>query len=355
MRNHFFVYKLLETITTYKSVWYTSSRVALNVAIMTLLLLISKETLMRKITFLLLLIIISVGYSLPISAQVDACSRTERTAWDGQSRFNILVMGMDRRPGARDNLNARTDAIMLVSFDPQSNQLGVLDIPRDMHFAVLNMREDLLRVNTLMVEGETLQEGCGPYFAMETFQLNLGIYIDAYIAFDFEAFIDFIDAIGGVPVNVRGVINDPTYPDMNYGVDPLLISPGLQQFDGDTALAYARTRHGDNDYLRGERQLDVVLGIREQFGRRGVIQDFVEDLPDFIDDIDGHFYSNLSVEQLSALGLSMMTLDSSRITTASLNQDYSFDYIYSGLRVRVPDREFIAELMVDTFGEDYWR
>ena len=51
----------------------------------------------------------------------------------------------------------------------------------------------------------------------------------------------------------------------------------------------------------------------------------------------------------------MVTLDSSRITTASLNQDYSFDYIYSGLRVRVPDREFIAELMVDTFGEDYWR
>lgn len=310
---------------------------------------------MRKGFIFLLLVVLGVIYSVPASAQSDVCSRTDRAGWDGQSRFNILVMGMDRRPGARDNLNARTDAIMVVSFDPQTRHLGILDIPRDMHFAVLNMREDLLRVNTLMVEGESLQEGCGPYFTMETFQLNLGIYIDAYIAFDFVAFTDFVDFIGGVPVDVPARIDDPTYPDMNYGVRPLLIGSGEQYFDGDTALAYARTRHGDNDYLRGERQLAIVLGIRDQLSRRGAVQDLVEGLPQFVEDIDRHFYSNLSVEQLSFLGLSMMNLDRDDITTASLNQDYSFDYFYSGLRVRVPDREFIAELMVNTFGEDYWR
>ena len=62
---------------------------------------------MRKLLLLLILLITII----PTSAQSDACSRMARSSWDGQSRYNILVLGMDRRPGARDNLNARTDAI----------------------------------------------------------------------------------------------------------------------------------------------------------------------------------------------------------------------------------------------------
>lgn len=310
---------------------------------------------MRKAILLFFIFSALIIQITPVSAQADACDRTERASWDGESRFNILVMGMDRRPGARDNLNARTDAMMLVSYDPQNNHLGILDIPRDMHFAVLNMRDDLIRVNTLMVEGESLEEGCGPFFAMETFQLNLGMYVDAYIAFDFVAFIDFVDSIGGVTVNVPSRISDPNFPDMNYGVDALYLSAGRQEMNGSTALAYARTRHGDNDYLRGERQLDVVLGIREQLGDARVIQELVANLPNLVNSLDGHFYSNLPPEQLSFLGLSMMTLDFEDISTASLNLDYSFDYVYAGNRIRVPDREFIVELLVETFGEDYWR
>jgi len=303
-----------------------------------------------------MLLLILMSQIMPVSAQSEVCQRdNERAAWDGQSRFNILVLGMDRRPGARDNLNARTDAIMLVSFDPASGQLGILDIPRDMHFAVLNMNDELLRVNTLLVEGETLAEGCGPFFAMETLQLNLGMYIDAYIAFDFVAFIDFVDAIGGVTIDVPAPINDPTYPDMNYGTRPLFIPAGEQEMDGATALAYARTRHSDNDYERGERQLEVILSIRQQLGQRGVVQDFVEALPALLNAVDGHFYSNLTPEQLSYLGLSMMNLDLENITTASLDLDYSFDYVAGGERVRVPDRELIVELLIATFGEDYWR
>lgn len=310
---------------------------------------------MRKISILIIFCLLAIVQLVPVSAQSNACDRSERATWDGQSRFNMLVLGMDRRPGARDNLNVRTDAIMLVSFDPQTNHLGILDIPRDMHFAVLNMQDDLLRVNTLMVEGETLQEGCGPFFAMETFQLNLGLYIDAYIAFDFVAFIEFVDAIGGVTVDVPARISDPTYPDMNYGTRSLFIPAGLQEMDGDTALAYARTRHGDNDYERGERQLQVALAVRDRLTDTETVQELVSNLPDLVASLDGHFYSNLAPEQLSFLGLAMIDLDVEDISTASLNLDYSFDYVYAGNRVRVPDREYIAELLTTTFGEDYWR
>jgi LCP family protein required for cell wall assembly len=307
---------------------------------------------MRKLFFLSLLVLLLIA---PVAAQADACTNMERPQWSGQSRFNILVMGMDRRPGARDNLNARTDVMMLVSFDPEHERIGILSIPRDMHFAVMGMQEDLLRVNTLMVEGELLQEGCGPFFAMEAFQLNLGMYIDAYLAFDFEAFISFIDSIGGITVDVPASINDPTFPDMNYGIRHLIIHSGLQEMDGRAALDYARTRHGDNDYLRGQRQLLIIEGVRNRLGESGVVQDLVENLPDLLLTMDGHFYSNLAPEQLSYLGLQMMALDAEKITTGALNEEYSLSYYYEGERVRIPDREMLVTLLTEVFGEEYWR
>jgi LCP family protein required for cell wall assembly len=307
---------------------------------------------MRKILLISFLILLFIS---PAAAQSDACSRMERPAWNGQSRFNILIMGMDRRPGARDNLNARTDVMMLSSFDPQNERIGILSVPRDMHFAVMGMSEELMRVNTLMVEGETLQEGCGPYFAMETFQLNLGMYIDAYLAFDFEAFIAFIDAIGGITIDVPAAIDDPNFPDMNYGTRHLIIHAGVQHMDGRTALDYSRTRHGDNDYLRGQRQLLVLEAVRTRLGEAGVVQDFVENLPDLLTELDGHFYSNLPVEQLSYLGLQMLVLDSENITTGALNEEYSYNYYYNGERVRVPDRDLLVPLLTEVFGDEYWR
>jgi polyisoprenyl-teichoic acid--peptidoglycan teichoic acid transferase len=307
---------------------------------------------MRKLLFLTLLTLLLIS---PVAAQADACTRMERPAWNGQSRFNILIMGMDRRPGARDNLNTRTDVMMLVSYDPANRQIGILSIPRDMHFAVMGMDEDLMRVNTLMVEGEILQEGCGPFFAMETFQLNFGMYIDAYLAFDFEAFIAFVDAIGGITVDVPAAINDPEFPDMNYGTRHLIIHAGEQHMDGRTALDYSRTRHGDNDYLRGQRQLLVIEGVRNRLGETGVVQEFVENLPVLLSELDGHFYSNLPVEQLSYLGLQMVVLDSENIITGALNEEYSYNYYYNGERVRVPDRELLATLLTEVFGDEYWR
>lgn len=293
--------------------------------------------------------------SLPLRAQDDFCQARDAVAWNGLSRYNILVLGMDSRPDAESPFIARPDAIMLVSFDPQSRRLGILDIPRDLFFAVQGLEQEIVRVNTLIVKGEQIQADCGFPLMMSTLEFNLGLSVDAVVAFDFMAFIQFVDAIGGVTMDVPVAINDPQYPDMTYGVSPLVIPSGEQTMNGETALAYARTRHGDDDYARGERQLAVILAIREQLGRAGAVQDLLDILPDLIADLDGHIYSNLTAEQLAFLGLSMMTLDRERITTGSINKDYTYSYAYAGERVRVPDREILVDLLTATFGDDYWR
>ena len=309
---------------------------------------------MRKIIIILMLLIVCVSI-LPATAQQNIVVPTESVHWDGASRFNILVLGMDRRPGARDNLNARTDAIIIASYDPVTDTIGLLNIPRDIHVAILDVNEEMVRINTLLVRGESRAEGYGPYYAMETLQLNFGMYIDAYIAFDFVAFIEFIDAIGGITVDVPATINDPTFPDMNYGYDPLYIPRGINHFDGREALAYARTRHNDNDYLRGQRQLQVVTAVRDRLSEASVLADLVANAPDLWETLSENFYKNIAYEDIVRLGLALVELDSEDITTGSLNEQYSFVYNYRGERVRVPDRELLPQLLVDTFGEEYWR
>jgi LCP family protein required for cell wall assembly len=305
---------------------------------------------MRTLISAFILILVTTISILPASAQRD----TEYYRWDGQSRINLLVMGMDRRPGARDNLNARTDAIMLVSYDPRTQQIGILDIPRDMHFAVLNQSEPLLRVNTLLVEGEAQAEGYGPYFAMETFQLNFGMYIHGYIIFDFEAFIDFIDLIGGVTVDVPYNISDAEYPSMNYGFDPFYLNAGIQTLDGTTALKYARTRHGDNDYYRGERQLQIVEGVQQRLQDPSVMLQLVQNFPTLYQTFQGHVYTNIAPEHIPFIGQQLIQLDSDAINTGSLNLDYSYGYDYNGLTVQVPDRERLTDLLKQVFGESYF-
>lgn len=307
---------------------------------------------MKQLILLLLTLIALLPTGLLALAQNAPETPPQGVAWDGRSRFTMLVMGMDRRPGARDTLNVRTDTIMLVSVDPGSGRMGILSIPRDMHFAMPGGGE-LVPVNTLLVRGEALQENYGPYFAMDTLQMNLGMYIDAYIAIDFEAFIMFIDAIGGVTVDVPYNISDPLYPDMNYGYDPFYLSAGVHTLDGRTALKFARTRHMDNDYLRGQRQLQIVQAVRDRLRDPLVLQALIVQSPLLFSSLARNFYSNLTPQQIVFLGLAGLNLRDDGVSYGALNEAYSFPYATGRGTVRVPDRTLMPELLAEVFGENY--
>ncbi len=274
--------------------------------------------------------------------------------WDGQSRFTILVMGVDRRPGARDNFNTRVDSILILSVDPLTNSIGVLHIPRDLHLAALDS-EPLIRANTLMIRGESIQEGYGPFYMMDTLGYNLGIFIDGFITFDFEAFIDLVDALGGVEVTTNYIINDPTYPDMNTGFDPFYLPSGTHLLDGRTALKFARTRHGDNDYLRGERQMQLLKAIGLKATDGTVLPSLIAQAPQLMETFAGHVYTDLTTEELVPLALFGARVPVESIKTGSLSGRFMATVQVSGTteRVNTPDRDVLEELMRDTFGADY--
>jgi polyisoprenyl-teichoic acid--peptidoglycan teichoic acid transferase len=274
------------------------------------------------------------------------------TPWNGTSRFTVLVMGLDRRPG-ETGLAFRTDTIMLVSLDPAENSIGILSIPRDLYVEVPGYNQ-LQRINTSMVLGELRQPDFGPQLAMQTVQYNLGIRVHDYVAVDFQAFINFVDAIGGIEMDIPYNISDPLYPDMNYGYDPFYIRAGRQLLDGATALKYARTRHGDSDFLRAQRQQLVLYAVRDRLLDAERLPQLIVQSPSMWAALQNNVYTGLTLDQIIQLALFLKDIPSENIRTGVINEAFTVGYTTSqGAQVLVPDRARLGSLMVDVFGPNY--
>jgi LCP family protein required for cell wall assembly len=272
--------------------------------------------------------------------------------WDGISRFTVLVMGLDRRPG-EEGLAYRTDTMLLVSMDPMSNSLGVLSIPRDLYVDVPGYSQ-LQRVNTPMVLGELRQPGFGPQLAMQTVQYNLGIRVHDYVIVDFDAFVRFVDMIGGIEMDIPYPISDSLYPDMYYGYDPFYIRAGRQVLDGATALKYARTRHGDNDFQRAARQQAVMYAVRDRLLAADALTQLIIQAPALWATLNDDVYTGLSLEQVIQLALFLKNIPVENIRTGVIDENYTMNWTTpQGAAVLVPDRARLGELMVNVFGPNY--
>lgn len=274
------------------------------------------------------------------------------TPWDGTSRFTVLVVGLDRRPG-ETGLAYRTDTMMLVSLDPATLSLGILSIPRDLYVEVPGYSE-LQRVNSAMVLGELQQPGYGPELMKQTVQYNLGIRVHDYVAVDFNTFISIVDAVGGVDMDIPYTINDPQYPDMNYGYDPFYIQAGFQHLDGITALKYARTRHGDSDFGRASRQQDVLYAIRDRVLSLNMLPQLVVQAPTIWNAVSQGVSTGLTLDQILQLVWYMKDIPGGNIRTGVIDESYAVNYTTSrGASVLIPDRARLGTLMVEVFGANY--
>jgi polyisoprenyl-teichoic acid--peptidoglycan teichoic acid transferase len=273
-------------------------------------------------------------------------------AWDGQSRFTVLAMGLDRRPG-ETGLSYRTDTMMLISIDPNTNQIGVLSIPRDLYVEVPGYRS-LQRVNSAMVLGELEQPGYGPTLAMQTVQYNLGIRVHEFVAVDFNAVISIIDTIGGIEVDVPYAIADYQMPDLYYGIDPLVLQPGLQYMNGYTALRYARTRHGDSDFARAQRQQQVIFAVRDRVTNLGMMPQLIINSPSILTHLSENIYTGLDLDQMIQLALYAKDIPQDNITTGVIDGRYIQPFMTAeGASVLIPNRSLLGELMISVFGENY--
>lgn len=262
------------------------------------------------------------------------------------NRVNILVMGIDRRPG--EPFISRTDTMMIMSIDPEGKTASILSVPRDLYVVIPGVGRD--RINTAFVYGSAGNNPAGgAELAKQTVEYNLGVPVHHYFMVDFNAVIQGIDTIGGIDVNVPQNIYDPTFPDMNYGFDPLYIEAGLQHFDGETALKYARTRHQDNDFYRARRQQQVVMAVRAKLLGLG-IADIIGRAPDLLQQFSQTFRTDLSINDIRTLATAAADITGENIRNEVLDQNYVSSYrTEGGASVLIPINENIAPLIQEMF------
>lgn len=233
----------------------------------------------------------------------------EPVLWDGLERLNILLLGADAGEGRK---RLRTDTTILVSVDPQTGDAAMFSVPRDMSGIPLpdgmgvwecNCFDDL--ITHLYVEAEANPEAFpGP----DTPGINalrgavgeiFDVPIHHYALVALDGFVDIIDALGGVTIEVPVTITDEEYPHEDGSVESITIREGTRHLNGHEALAYARIRRHSNDFARMHRQRCVISALVEQssparilfrFGaiadalKRSLMTDIPEErLADFID------------------------------------------------------------------------
>ena len=156
-------------------------------------------------------------------------------------KFDILLLGLD----GRDDLNDRTDTIILLSIDSSIKKGRILSIPRDTRVQLRQGSYD--KINAAYVYG-------GAELTKKAVGELLNVYVDRVAIVDFEGVVDLVNMLKGVDVDVPVRMYVPL-----EGID---LKAGPQHLDGEDALAYMRfrgTAGGDIDRIVRQQEVLVKL------------------------------------------------------------------------------------------------
>jgi LCP family protein required for cell wall assembly len=272
---------------------------------------------------------------------------------DAKERVNILVLGIDQRPG--EAVDCRTDTMMLVSLNPKDMSVSILSIPRDLWLEIPHPNHEKDRINTAHYWGETESyPGGGPALAMKTVQYNFGVPVHYYVRLNFVGFERMIDYIGGIDVEVPVTIDDEKYPTEDNGYEHLYIPAGRNHFDGAMALKYARTRRGtgDGDFSRMERQQQVILAILDKVSRLKNLPQLIGQSPNLLREMGDSVETNIPVNEMFALAQLGQQVARDDIQTAAINRDMTDDWwTPNGELVLLYDRTKARPVIDDLFSD----
>ncbi len=176
-------------------------------------------------------------------------------------RINILLLGSDNDEKFQGRPLAQTDIV--VTIDPSAKTVGMLSIPRDFFLNVPGYGMHKL--------DEAYSLG-GVALSCLTIEQDFGIPLGYYAWVGLDGFINVINTMGGIDVDVTHTIVDDNYPDdINNNSDPyalqrLYLAPGPQHLNGQQALEYVRSRHADlvGDFGRSARQQQVLIALKSK-------------------------------------------------------------------------------------------
>ena len=199
---------------------------------------------------------------------------------------SILVMGIDENEKRKENEGpARTDTLVLATLNKEDKSVKLVSIPRD----------SLVYIPEVGYEDKITHAHAfgGTHATIETVERALDIPVDYYVKLNFLAFVDVVNSIKGVEVDVPYEFKESDSSDKR---DNIHLYPGFQNLDGEEALAFVRTRKKDSDIDRGKRQLEVINSVINKSASLTQILNY----DDLIDAVGNNMTTNMTFTEMKS-------------------------------------------------------
>ena len=245
-------------------------------------------------------------------------------------RTNILILGIDRSP--EGSALARTDTMILTTVIPQDATIGMLSIPRDLWVQLPDGQSN--RINTAHFFAENIEPGSGPDSAKEVVERNFGVDVHYYVRFQFDEFVAFVDALGGIPIE---------FQESTAGY-----SPGDYILNGEQALAFVRDRMGTDDFFRmshGQLFIKALLGhlIKPANWTR---------TPAAILSLIAALDTDLPIGLWPRIGFTVLRTGADGLDFRMITREMASGFVtQSGAQVLAPDWSKINPVLLEMFGQ----
>jgi len=196
------------------------------------------------------------------------------------NRINMLIVGCDEIEN-----QGRADTIVLLSISPKTKNILILSIPRDTRVEIPGRGMD--KINHAYAFG-------GKELISKTVSSFLDIPINFYVIVDFIKFVNIIDELGGVEINIEKEMH---YIDKAGGLN-INLYPGKQILDGEKALQYIRFRHdnlGDLGRIKRQQKLGEAL-INKMMNL-----DSVKKIPQILEGLKTYLETDIKLQDAVAL------------------------------------------------------
>jgi len=270
-------------------------------------------------------------------------------------RINILLVGM----GGQGHDGAYlADTIIVASLKPSTQEVALLSIPRDLYVPIPDY--GWRKINNANAFGyqEDPEKG-GEQLLADVLEDVLGQPIQYYASVDFSGFKKLVDLVGGVEINIERSFTDYEYPDNNYGYEPISFTAGDQIMNGEIALKYVRSRHGNNnegsDFARSRRQQKVMAALKKKIFSLGTLIN-PKKVVEISQTVGDHLKTDMEVWEIMRLAELLKDIDTSKIVnrvldtspTGLLYSETTIDGAYI-LKPRAGDFSEIQSLARDIF------
>ena len=265
---------------------------------------------------------------------------------DENGYTNIVLLGDGGH--VRDGADL-IDTIMVASIDYEKNAVTLLSSPRD-YYVQNNIKwpgriNELYRNHKFQYEDEDELYGLFQTVTGEIVNLD----IQYYLRVNFNAFVEIVDSIGGITVDVKETIYDPYYPnETDDGYVLFEIDKGLQEMDGETALKFVRSRKTTSDFDRAFRQQQVLEAVREKALSLDILTK-PNHLKKLYEAVSTNMNTDLSIREMIALAGFAKHFDRSHLISKVIHDDPGQDggFLYT------PEREFYnGQFVLIPFGEN---